>query len=221
MRVVIMGCGRVGSSLAHALDSTGHAVAVVDREESAFRRLNPSFGGTTVRGVGFDRDVLEAAGIAEADAFAAVSSGDNSNIIAARVARETFGVDRVVARIYDAKRAAVYERLGIPTVATVPWTTQRFVAALGVGDAATAWRDPSGSVLVTQIVVHESWIGQSAKVFQEETGARIAFIIRVGTAVLPEPRTVLQQDDTVYVAVLRERRDAAVAVAGARREAAE
>lgn len=221
MRVVIMGCGRVGSSLAQALDNKGHTVAVVDREESAFRRLSQSYGGTTVRGVGFDRDVLEAAGIADADAFAAVSSGDNSNIIAARVARETFGVERVVARIYDAKRAAVYERLGIPTVATVPWTTQRFVAALGVGDAATAWRDPSGQVLVTQVSVHESWIGQTAKVFQEETGARIAFISRVGTSLLPEPRTVLQQDDTVYVAVLRDRRDEAFAIAGAQREGGE
>ncbi|MGZ8179819.1 potassium channel family protein [Williamsia sp. SKLECPSW1] len=221
MRVVIMGCGRVGSSLAHALDSKGHTVAIVDREDAAFGRLSPSFGGTTVRGVGFDRDVLQAAGIADADAFAAVSSGDNSNIIAARVARETFGVERVVARIYDAKRAAVYERLGIPTVATVPWTTQRFVAALGVGDSATAWRDPSGSVLVTQITVHESWIGQTVKVFQEETGARIAFISRVGTSLLPEARTVLQQDDSVFVAVLRDHRDEAFAIAGAQREGGE
>ncbi|NED59843.1 TrkA family potassium uptake protein, partial [Streptomyces sp. SID10244] len=100
-----MGCGRVGSSLAMAMQKRGHTVAVIDRDHSAFVRLGPDFRGTTVIGVGFDRDVLTRAGIETADAFAAVSSGDNSNIIAARVARETFGVERVVARIYDAKRA--------------------------------------------------------------------------------------------------------------------
>ncbi len=219
MRVVIMGCGRVGSSLALALEDKGHSIAVVDRDEAAFGRLGPAFRGTTVRGVGFDQDVLRSAGIADADAFAAVSSGDNSNIIAARVARETFGVEKVVARIYDAKRAAVYERLGIPTVATVPWTTQRFVAALGEGSPATAWKDPSGSVLVTLMTFHESWVGQTVKTLQEETGARVAFIVRLGNAVLPEPRTVLQQDDNVFVAVLRDNRDNAAAIAGAERDA--
>ncbi|MBJ7288376.1 TrkA family potassium uptake protein [Williamsia sp.] len=218
MRVVIMGCGRVGSSLALALEDKGHSIAVVDRDESAFRRLGPGFRGTTVRGVGFDQDILRSAGIAEADAFAAVSSGDNSNIIAARVARETFGVEKVVARIYDAKRAAVYERLGIPTVATVPWTTQRFVAALGEGSPATAWKDPSGSVVVTLMAFHESWVGQTVKAFQEETGARVAFINRLGNALLPEPRTVLQQDDNVFVAVLRDNRENAAAIAGAQRD---
>ena len=130
VRVVIMGCGRVGSSLAMAMQKRGHDVAIIDRDPSAFVRLSPDFTGVTIAGVGFDRDVLERAGIENADAFAAVSSGDNSNIISARVARETFDVERVVARIYDAKRAEVYERLGIPTVATVPWTTDtNFVMA--------------------------------------------------------------------------------------------
>ena len=119
MHVVIMGCGRVGSTLAQILEQRGHSVAVIDVDADAFRRLGSEFHGTTVPGVGFDREVLLQAGIERADAFAAVSSGDNSNIISARVARETFGVDRVVARIYDPKRAEVYERLGIPTVATV------------------------------------------------------------------------------------------------------
>ncbi|MBT0567949.1 TrkA family potassium uptake protein [Williamsia sp. CHRR-6] len=218
MRVVIMGCGRVGSSLALALQAKEHTVAVIDRDPAAFRRLGPTFAGVTIRGVGFDRDVLREAGIADADAFAAVSSGDNSNIIAARVARETFGVDKVVARIYDAKRAAVYERLGIPTVATVPWTTQRFVAALGEGSPANSWRDPSGSVLITPITFHESWIGQTAATFQLETGARIAFINRLGNALLPEPRTVLQQDDNLFVAVLQDNRENAAAVAAAPRQ---
>ncbi|ATD70710.1 MULTISPECIES: potassium channel family protein [Gordonia] len=201
MQVVIMGCGRVGSSLAMAMQKRGHDVAIIDRDPSAFSRLSADFAGRTITGVGFDRDILVKSGIEHADAFAAVSSGDNSNIIAARVARETFDVERVVARIYDAKRAEVYERLGIPTVATVPWTTERFVSALG--ETATAeWRDPSGSLAVAEVDVHESWIGVSVGRFQEQTGARVAFLNRVGRPVLPDAKTVLQQDDVIYVAVL-------------------
>ena len=142
MRVVVMGCGRVGASLSDSLARIGHDVAVIDRDSTAFHRLSPEFPGERVLGMGFDRDVLLRAGIEEAGAFAAVSSGDNSNIISARVARETFGVERVVARIYDAKRAAVYERLGIPTVATVPWTTDRLLNLLTRETETTKWRDP-------------------------------------------------------------------------------
>ena len=122
MHIVIMGCGRVGSMLARGLEKRGHSVAVIDVNADSFQRLGFDFQGITVSGVGFDREVLEAADIRHADGFAAVSSGDNSNILAARVVREQYGVDNVVARIYDQGRAAVYERLGIPTVATVRWT---------------------------------------------------------------------------------------------------
>ncbi|WP_238419229.1 TrkA family potassium uptake protein [Gordonia sp. 'Campus'] len=201
MQVVIMGCGRVGSSLAMAMQKRGHDVAIIDRDPSAFVRLSPDFAGRTITGVGFDREILEKAGIEHADAFAAVSSGDNSNIISARVARETFDVERVVARIYDAKRAAVYERLGIPTVATVPWTTERFVSALGE-TTMTEWRDPSGSLALAEIDVDDTWIGVTVAKFQEQTGARIAFLLRVGRPVLPDAKTVLQQDDVIYGAVL-------------------
>src|SRR6202012_5312229 len=120
-----MGCGRVGSTLAHILEDRGNTVAVIDQDPEAFRRLRPSVKGDRVTGMGFDRDGLARAGIDLAAAFAAGSSGDNSNIIAARVARETFGVAQVAARIYDPPRAEVYERLGIPTVAPVPWTASR------------------------------------------------------------------------------------------------
>ena len=141
MHIVIMGCGRVGSTLAHTLEARGHSVAVIDQDPDAFRRLGSEFTGLTVTGIGFDRDVMIAAGIENADAFAAVSSGDNSNIISARLARETFGVDRVVARIYDPKRAEVYERLGIPTVATVRWTAERIVRHLVPDGQHEIWRD--------------------------------------------------------------------------------
>lgn len=196
-----MGCGRVGSSLAMAMQKRGHQVVIIDRNATAFERLPDTFTGETVVGVGFDREVLTRAGIDKADAFAAVSSGDNSNIIAARVARETFNVERVVARIYDARRAEVYERLGIPTVATVPWTTERFVSALGETSTTTEWRDPSGTIAIAQLELHESWIGVTSVKFQELTGARLAFLSRVGRPILPEAKTVLQQDDIVFAAV--------------------
>ncbi|GHF64940.1 trk system potassium uptake protein TrkA [Amycolatopsis bartoniae] len=200
MHVVIMGCGRVGASLAAALERLGHEVAVIDKSQDAFRRLGSDFHGRQITGMGFDRQVLIDAGIERAGAFAAVSSGDNSNIISARVARETFGVQHVVARIYDPKRAAVYERLGIPTVATVPWTTDRFLRTLLPDGVASAWRDPTGNVAILQLPLHEGWVGRPVHELQESTGARVAFIMRFGTPVLPDSKTVLQADDLVYVA---------------------
>ena len=121
---VIMGCGRVGARLASTLDAAGHSVAIIDQDSKAFSRLSPDFSGRRVTGVGMDRACLRQANIKDAYAFAAVSSGDNSNIIAARVAREVFHVEHVVARIYDPTRAYLYERLGIPTVASVQRTTK-------------------------------------------------------------------------------------------------
>ncbi len=202
MHVVIMGCGRVGASLARALERLDHQVAVIDKDAQSFRRLGSDFHGQQVVGNGFDRNVLIEAGVERAGAFAAVSSGDNSNIISARVARETFGVEHVVARIYDHKRAAVYERLGIPTVATVPWSTDRFLRMLLPEGAATAWRDPSGTVAVLPIEVAESWVGRPVRELEEAIGARVAFVMRFGTGVLPDPATVVQADDTIYVAAL-------------------
>lgn len=202
MYVVVMGCGRVGSALAAGLNRIGHEVAIIDRDPESFRRLDPEFTGRRVVGMGFDRDVLVKAGIERAEAFAAVSSGDNSNIISARVARETFGVGRVVARIYDAKRAAVYERLGIPTVATVPWTTDRFLHHLTRESHTTKWRDPSGTVAVAELDLHEDWVGRKVTALEEFTGSRVAFLIRFGTGVLPNPKTVLQAEDQVYIAAV-------------------
>ena len=202
MHVVIMGCGRVGSSLAVALERLGHDVAVIDKDGQAFRRLGSDFHGEQVVGLGFERNVLVRAGIEHAGAFAAVSSGDNSNIISARVARENFGVEHVVARIYDAKRAAVYERLGIPTVATVPWTTDRFMRMLLPDGVATAWRDPSGTMAILQLPFHEDWVGRRVSELEEATGARVAFIVRFGTGTLPKPQTVVQADDVIYVAAI-------------------
>jgi trk/ktr system potassium uptake protein len=200
--VVIMGCGRVGSSLAAGLERLGHEVAVIDREPQAFRRLGPDFAGRQVVGQGFHREVLIEAGVERAEAFAAVSSGDNSNIISARVARETFGIDRVVARIYDAKRAAVYERLGIPTVATVPWSTDRFMRMLLPDGVSSAWREPTGTVAILPLPVHEDWVGRPIRDLERATGCRVAFIVRFGTGVLPRSDTAVQAEDVVYVAAV-------------------
>jgi trk system potassium uptake protein TrkA len=202
VHVVIMGCGRVGSSLSAAVERLGHSIAVIDKDAQAFRRLSTDFHGQQVVGVGFDRKVLIEAGIERAGAFAAVSSGDNSNIISARVARETFGVEQVVARIYDAKRAEVYERLGIPTVATVSWTTDRLMRTLLPDGVASAWRDPTGKVAIVQLPIHEQWVGHTVAELEQAISARVAFIMRFGTGVLPTLKTVVQADDQVYVSAL-------------------
>jgi trk/ktr system potassium uptake protein len=201
VHVVIMGCGRVGSTLAHSLESRGHSVAVIDQDADAFRRLGPDFGGITVTGIGFDGDVLREAGIERADAFAAVSSGDNSNIISARLARETFGVSRVVARIYDQRRAQVYERLGIPTVATVRWTADRIIRHLVPEGNVEIFRDPSSAVSIIEVPVHKDWIGRPLRQLEDSAGARVAYLIRFGIGTLPTTSTVVQEGDQVFMLV--------------------
>ena len=199
MHIVIMGCGRVGSTLAHILEDRGCSVAVIDQDPDAFRRLGSSFKGKKVTGIGFDQTVLEEAGIREAGAFAAVSSGDNSNVIAARVARESFGVERVAARIYDPRRAEVYQRLGVPTVATVRWTADQMLRRLLPEGAEALWRDPTGEVVLAEVTYDPTWVGDKVHVMEEMTGARVAFITRLGEAMLPGPGVVLQEGDVVHV----------------------
>ena len=203
MHVVIMGCGRLGSTLAHNLDTRGHSVAVIDQNADAFRRLGADFGGLTVTGIGFDNAVLREAGVERADAFAAVSSGDNSNIIAARVARETFGIQQVVARIYDPGRAEVYQRLGITTVATVKWTADQVLRRLLPAGAEPDFRDPSGTIRVDHVPVTETWVGQRTVRLQEQSGSRIAWIDRLGEGMIPTRETVIQEGDLLHL-VMRE-----------------
>jgi trk system potassium uptake protein len=215
VHIVIMGCGRVGSTVAHNLESRGHTVAIIDLNPDAFRRLGPDFAGLTVAGMGFDRDVLTEAGIERADAFAAVSSGDNSNIIAARLARETFGVRRVAARIYDQKRAEVYERLGIPTVATVRWTADRMVRHLVPEGYTDLWRDPTGVVAMVEVPLHAGWLSLPVRSLEVASGARVAYLMRFGLGALPTPSTVLQEGDQVFMLVTDEMLEPVTAVTGA------
>ena len=196
---VIMGCGRVGSALALSLERRGHSVAVVDQNPEAFRRLPPDFEGNKVTGLGFDRDTLVSAGIDDAYGFAAVADGDNSNILAARVVRETFGVDNVVARIYDPHRAEVYQRLGIPTVATVRWTTDQAMRRLLPMGATDEFHDASGQIALAQVDVNPAWVGLPIRHLEDASGARVAYITRYGDGVLPTASTVLQENDVVHV----------------------
>src|SRR6266581_8195454 len=192
VHIVIMGCGRVGSTLAHILEDQGHSVAIIDQDSEAFRRLHSGFKGRRITGVGFDRDVLIEAGIQEAGAFAAVSSGDNSNIISARVARETFGVPNVAARIYDPRRAEVYQRLGIPTVATVRWTADQMLRRLLPSGSEPLWRDPTGTVVLAEVHLSPAWVGHRISRLEEAAGVRIAALTRLGHGMLPTNDTVLQ-----------------------------
>jgi trk system potassium uptake protein len=202
VHVVIMGCGRVGSTLAGQLEKRDHSVAVIDQNPDAFRRLGASYAGSKITGVGFDREVLLAAGVEQADGFAAVSSGDNSNIISARVARETFGIQNVVARIYDPGRAEVYERLGIPTVATVRWTADQVMRRLLPEGSEPEWRDPTGTVRVTNTAVPEAWIGRQVDELQKTTGGRVGFVSRLGEGLLPTRDTLLQEGDLLHIIIL-------------------
>jgi trk system potassium uptake protein TrkA len=209
VHIVIMGCGRVGSTLALILEGKGHSVAIIDQNSEAFRRLGSHFNGRRVTGIGFDRATLVEAGVEQAGAFAAVSSGDNSNIISARLARETFGVENVVARIYDPARAEVYERLGIPTVATVRWTADQMLRRLLPAGSEPLWRDPSGTVQLAQVHLDPAWIGQRVGKLEAEAGVRVAFLTRLGVGMLPKQDTVVQEGDLVHVVMPEDRAERA------------
>jgi trk system potassium uptake protein TrkA len=196
---IVMGCGRVGAAAATALEGRGHTVAVIDQDPAAFRRLPPAFTGQRVTGVGFDREILRQAGIAEAYGFAAVSSGDNSNVLAARVVRETFGVDNVVARIYDPDRAEVYQRLGLATVATVPWAADQVLRQVLPAGAAGEYQEPSGYLTLARFDLHPGWVGADLTEIEAAVAGRVAFISRFGKAVLPTDQTVYQAGDLLHV----------------------
>jgi trk system potassium uptake protein TrkA len=193
--------------LAATLESEGHTVAVIDRRPQAFRRLPTDFKGRTVLGVGFDRQRLKDAGIEEAGALAAVTNGDNSNIVVARVAREAFEVERVVARIYDSRRAAIYERLGIPTVATVQWTTERVLRRILPDAHAVEWVDPSAKVCMVERTVPGRWAGKLLLSLELPGAAKVIAVSRLGQASIPDDRAVAQEGDVVWVTVAGDRLD--------------
>lgn len=201
MHVVVVGCGRVGSELAGMLEKAGHTVAVVDKRREAFRRLPTGFGGITVVGFGFDRDTLIEAGIERAGALAAVTSGDNSNIMSARVARETFEVEQVVARIYDPRRAVIYQRLGIPTVATVSWTTDQVMRRLLPGAHPADWVDSSGQVCLVERDLTPQWAGHKLAGLNEPGRFVLGAVTRLGGARVFDGTLVGQEGDVLHFIV--------------------
>jgi trk system potassium uptake protein TrkA len=201
MHVVIVGCGRVGSTLARQLVAQSHSVTVVDRKKSAFQRLGEGFTGRTLAGIGFDRDVLIEAGIQEAGAVAAVTNGDNSNILVARVARENFRIDKVVARIYDPKRAEVYQRLGIATVATVTWTAERVMRRILPEESGIEWVDPTAKVTVIEREIPQALVGKRYSNFDVPGRVKVVAVNRLGAASIPTDDLVGQEGDIVHFAV--------------------
>jgi trk system potassium uptake protein TrkA len=201
VHVVIVGCGRVGSTLARELCANGNTVAVVDRKADAFLRLGDDFSGQTIVGIGFDPDILVAAGIERASALAAVTNGDNSNIMIARVARERFAVQSVVARIYDPKRSEIYERLGIATVATVKWTAERIMRRIIADRPAVEWTDPSAEMVLVERIVGDAWVGERSSVL-DGGPAKVVGLRRYGKAMLASDDVLVQQGDVLYLAVM-------------------
>jgi len=201
MHVIVVGCGRVGSEVALNLAAAEHDVVVIDRRIESFRRLGDDFKGTTMVGVGFDRDVLTEAGITPDCAVAAVTSGDNSNILIARVARETFGVDHVVARIYDPRRASIYERLGIATVASVAWTSARVLRHLLASESTPDWIDPSAKFTIVERRVPAAAAGTSVANIEASAKGRVVVLARFGEATIPQPGTLLQEDDVLHIVI--------------------
>jgi trk system potassium uptake protein TrkA len=204
MKVVVVGCGRVGSELAMLLSHEGNEVAVIDKNPRALQRLAMDWGGKGVVGYGFDRDALEEAGIAGADALAAVTNGDNSNILTARIAKETYQVANVVARIYDPRRAVIYRRLGIPTVATVTWTVDQVVRRLLPERRVTEWAAPTGEVVMVESAVPATWVGYRLDDLEVAGRIRIAALSRAGKPLIPKPGMVGQEADVLYVSLVAE-----------------
>lgn len=204
MHVIVVGCGRVGSELATRLQREGHTVAVVDKNANAFRRLPDPWAGDKVVGFGFDRDDLHRAGIRQAGAVAAVTSGDNTNILTARIARETFEVEHVVARIYDPRRAAIYQRLGIATVATVSWTVDQVARRLIPGEVSSAWTDPTGDINLVEYPLPGPLCGRPLAELADGERYRPVMITRGGQARLAGPGVVGQEGDIVHFAVRTE-----------------
>jgi trk system potassium uptake protein TrkA len=201
MHVIVVGCGRVGSELAGRMVREGHTVSVIDKNVNAFRRLPEDFPGDKVVGFGFDRDDLLRAGVERAGAVAAVTSGDNSNILTARIARETFEVDRVVARIYDPRRAAIYQRLGIATVATVSWTVDQVARRLIPDEVSSAWTDPTGEINLVEYPLPESLCGRPLSELSDGERYRPVMVTRGGKTRVAAPGLVGQEGDLVYFAV--------------------
>jgi len=204
MKVIVMGCGRVGSELALQLIDGGHEVAVIDKNPGAFIKYPPGTGATTIVGLGFDRDVLEEAGIKDADGFVAVSSGDNSNIVSARVALEHYHVPKVVARIYDPRRADIYERLNIPTVATVKWGIKQIQLMLFHDRKEIREQIAGGELIRLRVPVPSHLVGKSPTSLNVDGKLLVVGISRGGGGFIPTSSSTLQEGDFMAVIMTKD-----------------
>ena len=206
MHVVIAGCGRVGSQLARSLDEAGHDVVVIDKDPGAFNRLGDDYTGQALKGIVFDREVLEQAGIRRAQAFVAVTSGDNSNVVSARTVKDRFGVERVVARIYDPERASIYERLGLTTIASARWTAEAVMRELlPEGDRIEGSVGPGGSgdVVIITLTIPRGLHGLPTNKIERVGEVVLVAITRGGQTTLPVANALLEGGDHVHLAVAR------------------
>ncbi|MGH9070268.1 MAG: potassium channel family protein [Acidimicrobiales bacterium] len=207
VRVIVVGCGRVGSELAVNLVKAGHETVIMDKVSSAFRRLPPEWSGRKVVGFGFDRDHLQDAGIDGAGALAAVTSGDNTNILTARIAKERYLIPHVVARIYDPRRAQIYRRLGIDTVASVTWSVDQAIRRLFPETAWHDWSDASGRLLLVERGLPEAWAGERLDRLGARGKHRLVAVERNAEPLLPSPDLLGQEGDHLHVAVMRDALD--------------
>ncbi|HZY45044.1 MAG TPA: NAD-binding protein [Anaerolineae bacterium] len=202
MKVIIMGCGRVGEQVSLLLDADGHDVSVIDYNAEALARLGPRFKGKTVKGIGFDRNVLMEAGIEQADAFVATSSSDNANVVAARLARNIFQVPRVVARLYDPQRAEVYHRLGLVTISSTTWGAQRIQELLTHADLDPVLTFGRGEVVLIAIEAPSHLVGRTVNNVTVSGEASVVSITRKDQAIIPTLGTEFRSGDLIHLAVL-------------------
>jgi trk system potassium uptake protein len=202
MNALIIGCGRTGAGLARALGLQGHAVTVVDHDERAFERLGPAFSGRTICGVGFDREVLLEAGITRADGVAAVTGNDEVNAVTGRLAREIFHVPRVIARLYDPRKAEIYRRLGLQTVAPVSWGVSRMVEALSLSDLTVTASLGSGEVDLVETEIPPTLAGRTVRDLTVPGEIQVAAVSRGGKTFLPSSGTIFESGDLVHLVTL-------------------
>lgn len=214
MKIIIMGCGRVGRQVSQMMANEGHDVTVIDKNAEPLARLGPNFKGRKVQGIGFDQDVLLTAGIETAEAFAAASSSDNVNIISARIARNIFRVPRVVARLYDPRHAEIYRRLGLVTIASTVWGAERIRELITYADLDTMLTFGGGEVCVATVEIPPTFVGRFVRQLNLPGEISVITITRDGVAFIPTQGTEFRADDTIQIAVLTTAMDRLQALLG-------
>ncbi len=202
MKIIIVGCGRIGAGLAQNLCARGHAVTVIDNDPTAFEPLGPKFKGQTITGVGFDREVLLQAGIERADGLAAVSASDEANVVTARIAREVFRVPKVVARVYEPGKAEIYRRLGLQTISPITIGTHRLAELLTLSQLDTVTPLGTGEVEIAEAEVPPLLVGRTVNHLTIPNEVEVVAISRGGRTFIPTLGTLLQKDDRIHFAVL-------------------